>query len=234
MATRPTEIRRATLDTCPKATGAVVVVDVLRAFTTAAFAFDRGASEILLVSTVEEAFGLRDRHPDCLLLGEVNGLPIDGFDLPNSPAAIAALDTDLFGRRLIMRTSAGTQGVVRSARAAPVFVASLCVASATAARLRELRPESVTFVETGVRPDGGGEEDAACADTIAGLLVGDPPDPAEVERRVLGSGHAALFASPEYPDFPRADLDCALEIDRFLFAMQVNRAEGLFVLTAVR
>ena len=42
--------------------GVVVVIDVLRAFTTAAFAFDRGADEILLVSTVEEAFEVREQE----------------------------------------------------------------------------------------------------------------------------------------------------------------------------
>jgi 2-phosphosulfolactate phosphatase len=167
-------------------------------------------------------------------MGEVNGLPIEGFDLPNSPAAIATLDGDVVDRRLIMRTSAGTQGVVCSTSAAPLLVASLCVASATAARLVELNVGAVTFVETGVRPEGGGEEDTACADTIAGLLAGSPLDPAEVERRILGSSHAACFASPECPEFPRADLECALAIDRFPFAMQVTRAEGLFILRAGR
>ena len=58
-----------------------MVVDVLRAFTTTAYAFDRGAKEIILVSTIEEAFELRERDGDYLLVGEVNGLPIDGFDL---------------------------------------------------------------------------------------------------------------------------------------------------------
>ncbi len=104
------EIRRVTLDTCHEADCVVVVIDVLRAFTTAAFAFDRGADEILLVSTVEEAFELQDRNSDCLLIGEVDGLPIKGFDLPNSPTAVAKMD--LSSRRLIQRTTAGTQGIV--------------------------------------------------------------------------------------------------------------------------
>ena len=40
------------------ASGVVVVIDVVRAFTTAAFIFDAGAAEIILVSTVEEALAL--------------------------------------------------------------------------------------------------------------------------------------------------------------------------------
>ena len=41
--------------------GAVVVVDVIRAFSTAAYAFGAGAAEIFLVDTVEEALVLARR-----------------------------------------------------------------------------------------------------------------------------------------------------------------------------
>jgi 2-phosphosulfolactate phosphatase len=75
------EIHRATLDTCAQATGTVVVIDVLRAFTTAAFAFAAGAADITLVGAIEEAFALRERNPDLLLAGEVYGLPIEGRSL---------------------------------------------------------------------------------------------------------------------------------------------------------
>ena len=54
-------IQRATLETCGEATGTVVVIDVLRAFTTAAYAFATGAADITLVGEIEEAFTLRDQ-----------------------------------------------------------------------------------------------------------------------------------------------------------------------------
>jgi 2-phosphosulfolactate phosphatase len=47
------------LETCHEATGVVVVIDVIRAFTNAAFAFSRGASEIYPVSGVEEGVAKR-------------------------------------------------------------------------------------------------------------------------------------------------------------------------------
>jgi 2-phosphosulfolactate phosphatase len=222
------EIDRLTLDACHRAAGVVVVVDVLRAFTTAAFAFDRGAEAIVLVSTAEEAFDLREQDSDFLLIGEINGLPIEGFDLPNSPAAVAR--TDLGGRRLIQRTTAGTQGVVQASGADHLFAASLCVAGATARHIAALRPKSVTFVETGVRGREGGDDDVACADYIAGMLVGDPLDPKEIRDRVGRSRAARKFTGAESSDFPEADLTHALMIDRYDFAMEVERRGDLLVL----
>jgi 2-phosphosulfolactate phosphatase len=216
------------LQTCQNADGIVVVIDVLRAFTTTAHAFARGAREIILVSTIEEAFELRERDANCLLAGEVNGFPIDGFDLPNSPSVIENLD--LRDRRLVLRTTAGTQGVVLARQASQVFVASLCVATATAQDLLALDPDVVTFVETGVRTKGGGEEDIACADYIGSLLTGSALDVADIRHRVRESRAAAKFTATGNSDFPGADLERALQIDRFLFAMKVDRVDNQLVL----
>ena len=78
---------RATLETCSEATSTVVVIDVLRAFTCAAFAFAAGAKEIILVQEIAEAFALKQKMPNALLMGEVNSFPIEGFDYGNSPSA---------------------------------------------------------------------------------------------------------------------------------------------------
>jgi len=50
------------LDTCPEATGVVIVIDVLRAFSTAAYAFSRGAKEIVLVSADQQVRFRHARH----------------------------------------------------------------------------------------------------------------------------------------------------------------------------
>src|SRR5215510_7343644 len=99
------------LETCGTATGLVVVIDVIRAFTNAAVAFSRGAREIHPVRTVEEALKFREDVPNSLAFGEVGSLPPDGFDFGNSPTHTNALD--LNGRILVQRTGAGRQGIVR-------------------------------------------------------------------------------------------------------------------------
>jgi 2-phosphosulfolactate phosphatase len=224
-------IQKTSLEMCHTVDGIVVVVDVLRAFTTAAYAFGGGAQEIFLVATVEEAFDLKSRYPSCLLIGEVNGLPIDGFDLPNSPSALENLD--LSQKQLIQRTTAGTQGVVRSINAEHLFVASLSVATATAESIKTLDPDLVTFVETGVKPKGGGADDVACADFISSLLLDVPLNPEDVQERILNSSAAAKFSNSEDPDFPNADLLYALKIDTFPFAMKVERENSMLILRPV-
>ena len=223
------KFRRGNLDICAEASGAVIVIDVLRAFTTAAVAFSRGAAEIVLVSTVEEAFALRKHDPHALLMGEVDFLPIEGFDLPNSPSTLSEMD--LTSRRLIQRTTAGTQGATRSVVAEPLLVASLCVARATADYVHKLNPTVVTFIETGVRNGNSGEEDIACADYIIGLLNGTVPTHAEIEQRVRGASAAQKFEGEKDSVFPAADLEECLKVDCFDFAMVAKRQDdGVVVL----
>lgn len=221
-----------TLESCFNATGVVVVIDVVRAFTTAAVAFSRGAESILLVSEVAEAFALRQRFPSARLMGEVNGLPIPGFDYGNSPAALAA--EDLSGCLLIQRTSAGTQGMVRSRAANVLLAGSFSCALATVEYLRRSAVGSVTFVVTGRRPGDSGDEDAACAEYLERLLVEGSADPAPYLRRVLAADTVRKFLDENEPDFPRQDLDFCTAVNRFDFAMLASRQDGLLRLKPVR
>jgi 2-phosphosulfolactate phosphatase len=229
-----------TLENCAAAGGMVVVIDVLRAFSTAAYAFAAGAADILLVSEVEQAWELRRRFPASRTMGEVNGLPIPGFDFSNSPSELAG--KDLSGRRLIQRTSAGTQGVARSQGASVLLAASLVCGRATAAWIAAHRPQDVSFIITGARPAdalpgwpaSAGDEDLACADYLRSLLEGGAADPAEAARRVRQSPAGKVFADPQRPKFPAADLDLCTAVDRFDFAMQVTRSDGLLILQPVK
>ena len=216
-------IKYVTLEECADSRGTVVVIDVLRAFTTASYAFARGAGAIYLVSSVEEALAMRARMPNSLVMGEVDALPVPEFDLSNSPAEMCA--QDLNGLNVIQRTSAGTQGMVRSSRADNLLAAAFTCAEATVAMIRHLGCEQLTFVLSGWRGEGWGEEDAACAEYMTERLLDRKPDPAPYLQRVLDSAPGRLFADPARPEFPASDLDYCLAIDRFDFAM-IARREG--------
>jgi 2-phosphosulfolactate phosphatase len=208
--------------------GVVVVIDVLRAFTTAAFAFGAGASDIVLVSTVAEAVALRERFPGALLVGEVGGYPIEGFDFGNSPFELDGRALD--GVRLIQRTTSGTRVAVESRNAEAILTASFVCAEATVQHILRLAPSSVALVVSGRdRPDGGGD-DLACADYLAARLRGEPAEVAPFLERLRESSGARRFLDPAKTAFPIQDLELALQADRFDFAMVAARRDELLVL----
>ncbi len=221
---------RSSLESCGKATGVVVVIDVLRAFSTAAYAFAKGAEVIRLVSTIEEAFFWKEKIPGALLMGEVDGLPIQGFDFGNSPAQFDGLRLD--GKHIIQRTTSGTQGAVRSMRAEILLAASFCNVGATIEHLRSLSPSEITFVITGLRPGGWGDEDAACADFIEEALLSQNPDPTNHLLRVKDSPTGRLFQDPDLLEYPSRDLEYCLEINRFDFVMPISRHDDHLLMKA--
>ncbi|MEO7841656.1 MAG: 2-phosphosulfolactate phosphatase [Anaerolineales bacterium] len=217
------------LETCHAATGVVVVIDVLRAFSTAAYAFSRGASEILLVSTVEEALAFRAQYPNSKALGEVGGLAPEGFNFGNSPTQIR--EQDFTGLTLIQRTGAGTQGVVRCKKADILLAASFVVASSTIKYVSKLGLEEVTFVITGIYNN---DEDLACAQYLESLLKGVQPDPKPFVQRVYDSRDAIQHIDPAQLDFPLSDLDYCTQIDRFDFAMPISRVDEKLIMRAIK
>jgi len=205
----------------------VILIDVLRAFSTAAYAFSRGAKEILLVSTVDEALFLKSCIPNAKAMGEVGGLAPEGFDFGNSPTDIHKVD--LSGITLIQRTGAGTQGAVRSRNAEVMLASSFVVAEATVRYISMLGSDEVTFVITGRFKDRG-DEDLACAEYLESLLRGLQPEPEPFVRRVFESRDALQHLDPAETGFPLSDLEYCSRIDKFDFAMPITREDGKLIM----
>jgi 2-phosphosulfolactate phosphatase len=222
------KFKYATLDDCHTATGIVLLIDVLRAFSTAAYAFSRGAKEILLVSGVQEALDLKAQIPTAKAIGEVGGLPPEGFDFGNSPTRI--LEHDLTGVTLIQRTGAGTQGAVRSVNAEVMLATSFVVAQATMDYVLRLKPDEVTFVITGGM---GNDEDVACAEFLEKQFMGQNVEARNFVKRVYDS-RDALEHMPDHPQFPKSDLDYCSRINAFDFAMPIARENGHLIMRAVK
>lgn len=217
-----------TLETCHTVNGIVLVIDVLRAFSTAAYAFSRGAKEIRLVSSVDEALALKAQIPNSKAMGEVGGLPPDGFDFGNSPTRI--LEQDLTGITLIQRTGAGTQGAVRAVHADVMLATSLVVAEATMEFVRKLKPDVVSFVVTGGADNA---EDLACAEFLENQFTGQAVDAEKIVQRVIAS-RDALQHMEDHPQFPKSDLGLCTRINAFDFAMPITRKNGFLIMQAVR
>ena len=217
------------IETAPAARGHVVVIDVLRAFTCAAFAFDAGAEAIVLVSTVDEALAVRRARPGVILFGEVGGRIIPGFDFGNSPHDLVHARDRLRGKTLVQRTGSGTQGVTSARNADAVYLGSLPVASATCRHLHRIGAGSVTLLAMGSPSGSDGPEDVACRGYMADVLRGREPDREEAIRQVRESKGGRWALDPSVDWISPGDLACATDIDRFAFAMPVTREDGLLV-----
>ncbi len=216
-------------DQNPKMTGFAVVIDVLRAFTTAAYAFGSGAAKVILVSKADEAKELAKAIPGALTMGEEGGLPIKGFDFDNSPWSFSGLD--LTGRTLIQRTSSGTQGVLQCNHCDKILVSSFVVAEATLSRIHALGPKEISFLVTG---DKDGSEDEALAEYLQEHLKGDFEGSTAPFLRKAAASPAAHQAKMHHGDYPLSDLDAALALDAFPFALEVFREKGLMMIQPVR
>ncbi|MFI6580819.1 2-phosphosulfolactate phosphatase [Embleya sp. NPDC050493] len=201
-----------------------VVVDVMRAFTVAAWAFARGAEKIVLAESLDEALALKARHPDWMAIKD--GPPAPGFDTVNSPGLLRSIDFG--GRTVVQKTTAGTVGALAVKDAPLVLCAGFVVAEATARLLRTREGDSVTFVVTG--EDGRADEDLACAQYIARRIGDARTDAAEFLHRAAASRAAAELAEGVRQGVHPDDVALCLEVDRFPFAMVAASEGSLMIL----
>jgi 2-phosphosulfolactate phosphatase len=161
----PSEIRR--ISTTDLSGMTAVVFDILRATSSIITGLAFGAEAIIPVRTLEEARKLKLNNSDLLLAGERGGLPLEGFNLGNSPEE----SEQTRGRRVVMTTTNGTVAIEAMKAAAEVLVGSLLNMDALADYLFRHRPKSLLLVCAGT-----GEE-FSLEDAIgAGALVARLPD----------------------------------------------------------
>jgi 2-phosphosulfolactate phosphatase len=197
-----------------------VVIDVMRAYTTAAWVFHRGAERIVLAADLDEARALKAAHPGWLALKD--GAPAEGFDLVNSPGLVR--ESELGGRTVVQKTTAGTVGALAVIGADLVLCAGFVVAGATARAVAASGARSVTYVATG--EGGRAVEDVACADYLRRL----PADPAPYLDRARTSPAADDLRAGRRLGAHPDDVELCLEADRFGFALRARMEDGLAVL----
>ena len=175
----------------------VVVVDVLRATSTIVEALASGVRTIYPVASIEEALRLANTlgREAVLLSGERKALPIEGFDLGNSPRDFTP--EKVGGKTLIISTTNGTVVMTAAQAAARVVIGSFLNLSAVVADLA--RSGSDPVLVCAGREGKFGLEDAVFAGRVAKAVMEASPD-AEWE---LNDGARAALALVE----PYADLE---------------------------
>jgi len=207
-----------------EARGTAVIIDVFRAFSVAAYAFDAGAARVLPVGEIDAARELGRRFPDVVLAGERHTRKVPGFDIGNSPTELRALD--LRGKVLVHTTHAGTQGLVNASEADEVLTGAFVNISAVCRYILARAPAQVSLVRMGHEARERCAEDDLYAECLGLLLRGRPAPLADVRERLRSAPAAAKFFDPACDWSPREDFDYCTDVDRFDFVLRAKRVPG--------
>ncbi|MDP6309740.1 MAG: 2-phosphosulfolactate phosphatase family protein [Prochlorococcus sp.] len=181
---------------------AAVVIDVLRATTTIAWALHNGAEAVQAFADLDilKQVAAQWPKPSRLLLGERGGKRIDGFDLGNSPVAV--LPELVAGKRLFMSTTNGTRSLQRVREVGRLYTLALPNRRAVAEKLLRDQPAQLWIVGSGWEGTYS-LEDSLAAGALASLLLDAEPDIACVVNDELT---AALALWKQWKHDPEACL----------------------------
>ena len=201
-----------------------IVIDVIRAFTVSHIAFMRGAREIFLVNTLEEAFALKKQHPGHLLAGEIDALPIAGFDLDNSPHTFST--ADLIDKSLVQKTTNGVKATLLALSgpiAATVLVTGFSNARKTARHAKKLASGMSNCRINIIASHPEDDDDLACAQYIQDQLLDRNSLACEtIQHRIKTARSAQKFLDPAQPEFNEKDIAFCLREVECNFVMRVD------------
>lgn len=205
------------------ARGLTVIIDVFRAFSLACYLFDKGAEKIIPVDKAEQAFTLKEAHPDYILIGERNNRKIPGFDFGNSP--FQTKHFNFMGKTVVHSTSAGTLGLIHATHADEVITGSFVNASAVIQYIRARNPDVVSLVCMGYAARYPVEEDTFCAEYIRSGIKGETYDFNNIIDIIRNTSGKRFFV-PENQEFsPKEDFFYCMNLDCFNFILQAEKDE---------
>lgn len=225
------DIRRLSLvEGAAQARGLAVVIDVFRAFTTAAYVMANGAERITPVGTVEEAFELKRANQGVVLMGERGGKQVQGFDYGNSPHEVR--DVDFTGVTVVQTTSAGTRGLMLAGNADEILPGSFVMADAIVEYIRKRSPRVVSLVAMGW---GGAEkspEDELLAEYIEMRLNGEEPGFEAMREEIRRHPQGAKFFDKTQEMFVEGDFHAAMDINRYNFCLRLVPGKPSYMVKA--
>lgn len=141
----------------------VAVIDVFRATSVIATALYHGAKRVIPVTTIAEAFAMKEALTDKgvipIIGGERNAIMVDGFNKGNSPYSYTG--HDIVGQTIVLTTTNGTRAINNSRAASHIFIASFINLTAVCEAMIN-RGKNIVLVCSG-REDNFTLEDFMCA-----------------------------------------------------------------------
>ena len=186
---------------------AVVVIDVLRASTTIATALHHGARHVVPLESADEVITRAKQldRSEVVLAGERRMMPIEGFDLGNSPGEFTREKVE--GKTVLLTTTNGTAAMTGLTGAREVLVGCYVNLRATMRALRAAtRLGADVLLVCGGRERMFALEDAACAGRFVRVLMrrattaslGDGAVACALLDKRYGENLARLFGDSEH------------------------------------
>jgi 2-phosphosulfolactate phosphatase len=226
---------RSLLPGAKNARGLAVIIDVFRAFSCAPLLFSLGIEKSILVASPTDGFRLKKTDSSLILVGEVGGAPIEGFDFGNSPSQILNAAPSLFKEKtVVQRTSSGVQGAIAALVVADeVLLGSYGLADATVRYIESKQPEEVSLVAMGWDLKEIAPEDEHCARYMAHLLQDGEYNHIQALREIVFHESTQKFLRGDVAYFPAEDPILCLQRDIYNFVLRVGREKNLVVVEKI-
>jgi len=195
----------------------VIVIDVLRAFTTACFAINNNPKDYIVVRNLNLAYKLKKENPEFILLGERNGFNLPGFDYGNSPTEIK--DVDFSNKTIVHTTTLGTRGIINALKhTKKVITGSFVNADAIVKYIKNKTPDCVHLFCTDGRLNGN--EDLMFARYIQGYFENKPLDINTIRENLTKHESGIRYLINPRTKSSKRDFFHALELNRFNFVLK--------------
>ena len=193
------------LEGAESAEGIAVIIDVINASSTIVECLQRGAKEVVPVKTMKEAAKIKKAGD--FICGEMKNFRIQP-DFYNSP--YSASKEKLIGRRVIIKTEAGTKGILGAKKAEEVIIGCFLNCSAIVRYLEKKKPNIVSIVPMGDYGKTKNIEDEAFATYLKNKLDGKYVDDfKEIRSKIKTGSTRNLFRST----FLRRQMNSCMRMD---------------------
>ncbi len=200
-----------------KRKGINIIIDTFRASNTI-LALLNFVEEIIPVSTIEEALAT---NAD-ILIGEVSGEKPKQFHYTNSPVLVEKIGHEIAGKKVVIRTTNGTQGLLNSIGSKEIWVASPRNISAVSALATEYMKNGykISIIPLGTKRGNKylrTPEDDVTAELIASKIINanGKQSPFFTKEEKI---HAAVFHDENYyiekTNTIGEDIEYCLQIDK--------------------
>jgi 2-phosphosulfolactate phosphatase len=204
----------------------VVVIDVLRAFTTACYVMKSNPKDYIIVPDIDSAHKLKKENSNCILMGERDGFNIPEFDYGNSPTEIK--DMDFSNRTIVHTTTLGTRGVIKAlGYTKEVITGSFVNARAIVNFLKKENPNVVYLFSTNGLADNN--EDVMFARYIKGCFDDKPLDMNTIRENLTKNKPGNMYLVHPRTKDSKNDFFLSLELDRFNFILKAHLGEDKLI-----